>query len=290
MAQHRRTVLLAAAGALLTGCGTRRSAARPPAPGPTRSAPAAPSPTPEASPTPSASTPTRDQIVARYRDARPTEWGTYVTGVTRRLPGAGETVALTFDACGGTYGSGYDHALISLLRRHRVPATLFLNARWIDANPRVAAELAGDTLFELANHGTSHRPLSVTGRAAYGITGTADPGEAYDEVAGNTARLHRLAGATSRLFRAGTAHYDEIATRIVADLGAYVAGFDVNADAGATYTPRQVAAAVGTASAGSIVLAHMNRPNGGTAEGFASALPVLLDSGLRCVRLSERLP
>ncbi|MGH3714145.1 MAG: polysaccharide deacetylase family protein [Micromonosporaceae bacterium] len=228
---------------------------------------------------------TRAQVVAKYAGAVPTEWGTDVTGVTRRLATTEPVVALTFDACGGS-GSGYDHALIATLRRHRVPATLFLNARWIAANPAIAADLAGDPLFELANHGTAHRPLSVTGRSAYGIAGTRDPGEAYDEVAGNVAGLHELTGTAPGWFRTGTAHYDEVATRIVADLGQRVAGFDVNADAGATRTAEQVAGAVRAATAGSIVLAHMNRPAGGTAKGFAAALPELV-ARLRCVRLSD---
>jgi peptidoglycan/xylan/chitin deacetylase (PgdA/CDA1 family) len=40
-----------------------------------------------------------------------------------------------------------------------VPATLFVNARWIEANPRQFRQLAADPLFEIANHGTEHRPL-----------------------------------------------------------------------------------------------------------------------------------
>lgn len=290
MSLSRRTVMLGALGGALSACAAPRSAAGPPAvspsAAPTSAAPSRAAATPSAGPSRSA-TPTRDQIVARYAGVTPRQWGTAVDGVTRRLPGGADTVALTFDACGGPYGgSGYDAALIRLLRRHQVPATLFLNARWIDANPRLAAELAGDGQFELADHGTAHLPLSVTGRSAYGIAGTADPGEAYDEATGNADRLRELTGGAVRWFRTGTAHYDEVATRIVADLGMRVAGFDVNADAGATHSPERVARAVRTATAGSILLAHMNRPGGGTAEGFAAALPALLDSGLRCVRLS----
>ena len=293
MAWSRRAVLLAAASGALAGCGRRRTAAAtPPSAGPSSPpsllSPSSPSPALPASPSPS-TLPTRDEIVARHRGATPTRWGLTVPGVTRRLPGDEPVVALTFDACGGPYGTGYDRALIALLRKRRTPATLFLNARWIDANPGAAAELAADPLFEIAHHGTRHLPLSVTGRAAYGIPGTRGPGEAYDEVIGNLDRLRRLTDGTPRWFRTGTAHYDEVAARIVADLGFRIAGFDVNGDAGATHTPEQVARAVLSARPGSIVIAHLNRPHGGTAEGFAAALPRLLDSGLRCVRLSDHL-
>ncbi|MFD0346314.1 polysaccharide deacetylase family protein [Kitasatospora aburaviensis] len=181
------------------------------------------------------------------------------------LPDGTRATALTFDACGGPGGSGYDAALIEFLRAHGVPATLFLNARWIDANPAEFEQLAAEPLFEIANHGTAHRPLSVTGRSAYGIAGTRDPGEVYDEIAGNTAKLTALLGRPPRFFRSGTAHYDDVATRIAADLHTRVAGFTVNADGGATFTAAQVRAEVAAAPPGAILIAHMNHPASGTA-------------------------
>ncbi len=145
-------------------------------------------------------------------------------------------VALTFDACGGRGGSDVDSALIDGLRADGIPATLFLNSRWIQANPQLAADLAADPLFELGNHGTSHVPLSVTGRDAYGIPGTRSSQEAVDEVWGNHELLTTLTGRPPRFFRAGTAHYDEIGAQIVLDLGETPIGFSVNGDGGASST------------------------------------------------------
>ena len=80
--------------------------------------------------------------MAAFSGRRPGQWGLDVEGVTSRLEQA-LGVALTFDACGGgNGGDGYDAALIDLLRARQVPATLFLNRRWIVANPALAAELA----------------------------------------------------------------------------------------------------------------------------------------------------
>ncbi|MGY2003653.1 polysaccharide deacetylase family protein [Blastococcus sp. SYSU DS1024] len=216
-------------------------------------------------------------------------FGLDVPGVVNRLPTRDPVIALTFDACGGARGSGYDAALIDVLRTTRTPATLFLNQRWVVAHPDLTAELAGDPLFELANHGTAHRPLSVTGASAYGIPGTAGPGEVFDEIWGNRQTLTTATGVAPRFFRSGTAHYDDVAVRIAGDVGETVVNFDVNGDAGATLTPRQVAAALQTASAGSIVIGHMNQPGCGTAEGVAAALPRLAADGFRFVRLSEYL-
>lgn len=232
----------------------------------------------------------RAEIVARFGHAVPHTWGFDAPGVVHKLPIAGKReIALTFDACGGRGGSGYDRALIDFLRAHDVPATLFLNSRWIEANPAVFRKLATEPLFEIANHGTRHRPLSVMGRSAYGIPGTRNAGEVYDEIAGNRAELTRLLGSPPRFFRSGTAYCDEVAARIVTALGERFVSFSVNGDAGATFTPEQVRTTVASAPAGSIVICHMNHPEGGTARGIAAAVPRLLTTGHTFIRLSDAL-
>jgi peptidoglycan/xylan/chitin deacetylase (PgdA/CDA1 family) len=220
----------------------------------------------------------------------PQAWGLNVPGVVTRLQGAGRAVALTFDACGGRGGDGYDAALIGFLRQEQIRATLFLNARWIDANAAVFADLVADPLFDIANHGTRHLPLSVRGRSAYGIRGTNDAGEVYDEVEGNARKLLGLTGHRVRFFRSGTAHYDDVATRIAGDLGEQVVGFEVNGDGGATYTAQQVAGAMRTVRPGSIVISHMNHPGHGTAAGMRAALPALRGAGYRFVRVADYAP
>ena len=264
----RRTVLAAMAAGALTGCATADGASgvRPlrAAPG---VRPAAAHPAAAGTPRPTAPPVTRAEVVARYAHRSPHHWGFGVPGVVRRLPAAGRVIALTFDACGGPGGSGYDGELIGFLRRREIPATLFLNSRWVDANPAVFRRLAREPLFEIANHGTRHRPLSVTGRSAYGIAGTRNAREVYDEVAGNQVKLTRLLGAPPRFFRSGTAYYDDVAARIVADLGLRPVSFSVNGDGGATLSPRQVRETVARARGGALVIGHMNQPRGGTAEG-----------------------
>ncbi|MFB7510862.1 polysaccharide deacetylase family protein [Streptomyces broussonetiae] len=290
MTAGRRAVLAVMAGGLLAGCAGRQKDASA-ATGPSQTAPA-----PQASgATPSATTAanrqivTRAQVVARYGHSVPHSWGFDAPGVVHSLPGAKKEIALTFDACGGPGGSGYDRALIDFLRTRHIPATLFINSRWIDANPAQFHQLAAEPQFEIANHGTRHRPLSVSGRSAYGIPGTRSAGEVYDEIAGNRAELTRLLGAPPRYFRSGTAYCDDVAAQIVRDLGERFVSFSVNGDGGATFTHEQVHETVAAAPGGSIVLCHMNHPEGGTAKGIASAVPHLLATGHRFVRLSDSL-
>lgn len=225
----------------------------------------------------------------RYGSTAPTLWGTDLPGVARRVEDRSPpTVALTFDACGGPHADGVDGALMDLLRGEQLPATLFLNARWVEANQGLARELAEDPLFEIGNHGTRHVPLSVTGRSAYGIAGTRSVDEVVDEVWFNHAALSELTGRAPRWFRSGTAHYDDVATAIVSDLGELPVGFVVNGDAGATFTPAQVRREVSApaTAGGAVVIMHMIRPSGGTAEGLTAALPELRARGARFVTLS----
>ena len=231
----------------------------------------------------------RETLIQRYSGEQPKAWGEAVPGVVRRLPTSDRVVALTLDACGGRAGSGYDSTLIEMLRRDGVPATLFVNARWIEANPQQFRRLAADPLFQIGNHGTQHRPLSVTGRSVYGITGTTSVAEVIDEVSVNQRLITELTGATPTAFRSGTAYYDDVAVRIVADLGLRVVNFDVLGDAGATYSAAQVSQAMLRCAPGSIILAHMNRPDSGTADGVRATLPELSRRGFRLVHLSEYL-
>ena len=299
----RRTFLLGSLSCTVLACSPGERSAPSPAvtvrPEPTASSSTVtadagvPTASAEATSTPSRSpvrdVPSRKTLIERYSGKRPTAWGDTVPRVILRLPTRDRVVALTLDACGGQTGSGYDTQLIETLRRERVPATLFINARWIEVNPRKFRQLAADPLFEIGNHGTEHRPLSVIGRSAYGIRGTNSIGQVIDEVTVNQRLIKRLTGTAPAFFRSGTAHYDDVAVRVVGDLGLKVINFDVLGDAGATYSAAQVTRAMLSSEPGSIILAHMNKPDSGTAEGIEAALPKLGRRGFRFVRISEYL-
>lgn len=214
-------------------------------------------------------------------------WGEDLEGVMRHLDTENKVIALTLDACGGKNGSGYDRDIIDFLRDLDVPATLFINARWIDANPGIFLELAGDPLFETGNHGMEHKPCSVNGRSVYGIEGTSNAGEVVLEIEPCSRKIESLTGKKPRFFRSGTAYYDEVAVNIVRDLGYTIAGYSVLGDAGGTFNREQVREAVLSARTGDIILCHMNRPEGDTAEGLEDAIPVLIEKGYEFVLLSE---
>lgn len=227
------------------------------------------------------------QLVERYAGQVPKEWGETVTGVKTRLKSGEKVVALTFDACGSGKGMGVDRELIAFLEREQIPATLFINARWIGPNQETFDRLAGNSLFEIANHGYRHRPASVNGRSVYGISGTRDVGELIDEIELNARYIGELTGKRPRYYRSGTAYYDEFAVKIAGDLGEQIAGFSVLGDAGATWSAEQVKKALLTVRPGDIVILHMNHPEAGTGRGVMAAVPELKKRGFRFVRLSE---
>lgn len=218
----------------------------------------------------------------------PTQWGENVTGVATRFHSEKKAIALTFDACGGSAKSSqYDAGLIEFLSLNHIPATLFINARWIDSNPEIFLRLASNPLFEIANHGTAHKPLSVEGKSIYGIHGTGSKDEVIAEIEGNNQRIEKLTGSRPAFFRAGTAYYDEQAVAIAHTLGMEIGGFSILGDAGATFGPEKVAQQLMGAHSGDIVIFHMNHPEGGTREGIIEGINALHNEGFTFVRLSD---
>lgn len=218
----------------------------------------------------------------------PLQWGENVTGVTTKFKSDKKEIALTFDACGGSpRSSQYDAGLIDFLSENNIPATLFINARWIDSNPEIFARLAANPLFEIANHGTAHKPLSVIGKSIYNINGTASKEEVLQEIEGNREKIYKLTGKHPAFFRSGTAYYDEIAVNIARNSGVEIGGFSVLADAGATFSAPKVAQQIKNAHPGDIIIAHMNHPESGTREGVIEAVNTLKTEGFSFVRLSD---
>ncbi len=230
---------------------------------------------------------TKEQIISKFSGRVPHEWGEAVKGVKTRLNTDRKVLALTFDACGGPKGSGYDAKLIDFLTSEAIPATLFISGKWMDANPDIFRTLTKNPLFEIENHGSKHRPCSATGRSVYGIKGTKSVGEIYDEIELNALEILNLTGRKPKYYRPGAAYGDEICAEVASALGYEVVNFSVRGDAGATYSKKQVEEALLHSAPASIILMHMNHPEGKTAEGVSAAIPELKKRGFRFVKLSE---
>jgi peptidoglycan/xylan/chitin deacetylase (PgdA/CDA1 family) len=157
----------------------------------------------------------------------------------------------------------------------------------MDANPDILQALSRNHLFEIENHGLNHKPCSAIGRSAYGLKGTKNIREVFDEIELNALGIQATTGLKPRYFRPGSAYSDEVCVEIANALGYELVNFSVRGDAGATYSKKQVKDALTHAAPASIILMHMNHPEGRTAEGLKEAIPELRKHGFRFVRLSD---
>lgn len=223
----------------------------------------------------------------KFHNAKPKKWGINIPGVKTKLHTKKKVVALTLDACGGRNGSGFDRPLIEYLISQKIPATLFISGRYIDSNKKIVAELAADPLFEIENHGLKHKPASVNGRSAYGIKGTKNSDELFHEIEDNSIKISSITLHKPRYYRPGTAYCDDAALQIANKMGYEIIGFDINADAGATFTAEQVRSSMLKVKPGSIIIAHMNHPGSGTCKGIMTAVPQMIKAGFTFVKLQD---
>ena len=194
-------------------------------------------------------------------------------------------VALTLDACSGKY----DDDLIEFLVRNRIPATIFATKKWLDHNAfGVSIIKAHLDLFDVEDHGENHVPAVIgVGRKVYGIPGEPDLMHLRREVTEGAKAIEQVMGVSPHWYRGATAEYDPQAIEEIRKEGYKIAGFSVNADAGATLKRAVIEERLKHVKSGDVIIAHMNKPAGDTAEGLSVALIGLLRAGFVFVRLDQ---
>ena len=194
-------------------------------------------------------------------------------------------IALTLDACSGRF----DEDLILFLVRNRIPATLFVTKKWLARNVRGLAILKANLdLFDIEDHGENHIPAVVgAGRRVYGILGEPDMLHLRREVLEGARAVEQATGVPPHWYRGATGEYDQEAADEIRRMGYKIAGFSVNADAGATLSRAAVQDRLRHLKGGDVIIAHMNKPASETAEGLSAGLLELLRRGLVFVRLDQ---
>ncbi|MDR6805985.1 peptidoglycan/xylan/chitin deacetylase (PgdA/CDA1 family) [Dyadobacter sp. BE34] len=168
-----------------------------------------------------------DQGFSRVRAYACWHWAEFVKGLDEDIATNKKLLALTFDACGGPHGSGYDVELILYLEKMKIPATLFVTGKWIDANYATFLNLSKNSLFEIENHGLNHRPCSEDGESEYGIKPTPDVPDSFDEIEANERKITAITGRRPIFFRSATAFTDEACAKIAQQLGVKMMFFPV---------------------------------------------------------------
>ena len=231
----------------------------------------------------------KTQILDKFKNASPGQFGPFVKGVDEDIVTSKKVMALTFDACGGPHGSGYDEELINFLRAEKIPATLFLSGLWIDAHIDKVRELAADPLFEIENHGLTHHPCAINGESKYGIHGTASVSQAVDEIELNARKIEFMTTRKPLYYRSATATTDEACTAIAKHLQETIISYDLLSGDAVAGTPTSVIKEnlVKGAKNGAIVIMHMNHPEWNGYEALKESVAEWQRAGFFFVKLEQ---
>lgn len=193
-------------------------------------------------------------------------------------------VALTLDACMGNT----DPRILDVLVENRIPATIFVTARWLVRNEAaVKVLLAHPDLFELENHGAEHVPAVLGDKPVYGINPAGTLTAINAEIAGGETALFHATGVRAGWYRDATALYSPEALTLVRHLGLKVAGYSVNGDQGASLLAATAAHRIAGAHDGDVIIAHINQPKRAAGEGVAAGILALKARGFTFVRLED---
>jgi peptidoglycan/xylan/chitin deacetylase (PgdA/CDA1 family) len=204
-------------------------------------------------------------------------WGEFVDGVDERILTQKKIVAFTFDACGGKNGNGYDKELIEYLRKEKIPATLFVTGKWIDSQFNSFLDLSCDSLFEIENHGLNHRPCSVKGDSIYGIHGTANIEEAFDEIEANARKIEAITNHYPHFYRSATAFIDEAGAAMTSKLDITAISYEVLSGDAIPFASESAIEenVLKNVKPGAIIIMHFNHPEWNTKEAMERIVPEL---------------
>jgi peptidoglycan/xylan/chitin deacetylase (PgdA/CDA1 family) len=231
----------------------------------------------------------KKKIVSEFAHIPAGQWGEFVRGVDEIILTQKKVIAFTFDACGGKNGNGYDKELIDYLRHEKVPATLFVSGKWIDSQFTVFFNLSRDSLFEIENHGLNHRPCSINGHSAYGIKGTSNIEEAFNEIEANARKIEAITNRRPHFYRSAATFIDEACASMASRLGITAVSYRVLSGDAIPFTPEAVIEAnvLKNIIPGAIVIMHFNHPEWNTKEALQKIVPILRQQGYIFVRLND---
>jgi peptidoglycan/xylan/chitin deacetylase (PgdA/CDA1 family) len=195
------------------------------------------------------------------------------------------TVALTFDACMGKV----DHRILDMLVEQKIPATIFVTARWLKRNPDAFAVMKGHPdLFEIEDHGANHVPAVERPVSIYGIKAAGSPEAVAAEVTGGADAIMQAGGAKPGWFRGATAKYSAQSIAQIEAMGYRIAGFSVNGDGGSLLGDKITEKRIAAAKDGDVIISHINQPDHKAGDGVVRGVLALKSHGFRFVLLRDQ--
>lgn len=191
-------------------------------------------------------------------------------------------VALTLDACSGKS----DQRIFAALVANRIPATVFVTARWLRRNgDTVKMMLAHPDLFQIENHGARHVPAIGVPMKVYGIATAGSAQAVKAEVEGGSAAILAATGHAPQWFRGATGRYDTASMSGIRGMGQAIAGYSIRADDGATLPAAGVVKRITAARDGDVIIAHVNKPDRPSGAGVVQGILALKAKGYVFVKL-----
>lgn len=191
-------------------------------------------------------------------------------------------VALTLDACSGKT----DQRIFSALVDNRIPATVFVTARWLKRNPdTLKLMLAHPDLFQIENHGGRHVPAVDVPTKVYGIAAAGSPEAVTAEVMAGADAIKAATGQAPQWYRGATGRYTSSAIAEITATGEAVAGYSLRADDGAALPAHAVEKRLASAKSGDVIIAHANHPEKPAGDGVVKGILALKANGFRFVKL-----
>ena len=203
----------------------------------------------------------------------------FVTPVVHNGPRDEMRIALTFDACPTT--SSYDERITKILTETKTPATLFLSGSWVRRRPELVLEMAGNPLFELANHSYTHKHMPQLPKDE----------QVLEELLKTQEELYNLTGRVPTYFRPPFGEFDIRLASLVGKAGLTTIEYDLpsgDPDEHAT-KPKLVSWVLKQAQPGSIVVMHMNHREFPTGDALPEIIQGLRKKGYELVTVGQLL-
>ncbi len=207
-------------------------------------------------------------------------------------------VALSFDADmtfgmkqnleKGLTGSYYNEKVIEILRREKVPATLFLSGLWVEAYPEATWDLSQDPLFEIGNHSYSHPTFAWPCFHLKPIS----EGEKEREISRAQEIIFKKTGRYPRLFRFPGGCYKKSDLLLTQKNGLTTVHWNVDGRDAFNTNEKQILSAVKKETKpGSILIFHLNGNKNAplTAVALPEVIKILREKGYRFVKVSDLL-
>lgn len=191
-------------------------------------------------------------------------------------------IALTFDAdmtpfmakelADGKISSWYNQKIVEILIQKNIPATLFLSGMWVETYPEIAASLAKNPLFEIANHSYSHPRFTSACFALPEIPSWGKTGE-FEK---SQAIFKKITGITPKYFRFPGGCRTDLDIKLANKYGLTVVDWDVaSGDSFNRNSPAIINTVKTKTQNGSIILFHFDGQK--NSPETSNVLPELID-------------